>query len=49
MPAIILTLYQIANVKGLKLTKKRIKIFEYSKSKLAPSGVQGTHSTKEIE
>ena len=40
------------NVKGLKLTKKRIKLFEYFKSKLAPSGVlfaQETHSTKEIE
>ena len=40
------------NVKGLKSTKKRIKLFEYFKSKLAPSGVlfaQETHSTKEIE
>ena len=27
------------NVKGLKSTKKRIKLFEYFKSKLAPSGV----------
>ena len=27
------------NVKGFKLTKERIKLFEYSKSKLAPSGV----------
>ena len=40
------------NVKGLKSTKKGIKLFEYFKSKLAPSGVlfpQETHSTKEIE
>ena len=40
------------NVKGLKSTKKRLKLFEYCKSKLAPSGVlfaQETHSTKEIE
>ena len=40
------------NVKGLKLTKKRTKLFEYFTSKLAPSGiifVQETHSTKEIE
>ena len=40
------------NVKGLKSTKKRIKLLEYFKSKLAPSGVlfaQETHSTKEIE
>ena len=40
------------NVKGLKSSKKRIKLFEYFKSKLAPSGVlfaQETHSTKEIE
>ena len=40
------------NVKGLKLTKKRIELFEYFKSKLAPSVVlfaQETHSTKEIE
>ena len=34
------------NVKGLKLTRKRIKLFQYFQSKLAPSGVvfaQGTH------
>ena len=40
------------NVKGLKSTKKRIKLFEYFKSKLAPSGVlfaQETHSIMEIE
>ena len=40
------------NVKGLKSTKKRIKLFEYFKSKLAPSGplfAPETHSTKEIE
>ena len=40
------------NVKGLKSTKKQIKLFEYFKSKLAPSSVlfaQETHSTKEIE
>ena len=40
------------NVKGLKLTKKRIKLFEYFKSKLAASGVlfaQETHSVREIE
>ena len=37
------------NIKGLKWTKKRIKLFEYSKLKLAPSGAQETHSTKEIE
>ena len=37
------------NVKGLKPTKKLIKLIEYFKSKLAPSGVlfaQETHSTK---
>ena len=40
------------NVKGFKLTKKGIKLFEYFKPKLAPSGAlfaQETHSTKEIE
>ena len=40
------------NVKRLKSSKKRIKLFEYFKSKLAPSGVlfaQETHSTKEIK
>ena len=40
------------NLKGLKLTKKRIKLFEYFISKLAPSGVlfaQETHPAKEIE
>ena len=40
------------NVKGLKLTKKRIKLFEYFKSKLAPNGIlfaREIHSTKEIE
>ena len=40
------------NVKGLKLTKKRIKLFKYFKSKLAPSGVlfaQENHSIREIE
>ena len=40
------------SVKQLTLTKKRIKLFEYFKSKPAPRGVlfaQETHSTKEIE
>ena len=40
------------SVKRLTLTKKRIKLFEYFKSKPAPRGVlfaQETHSTKEIE
>ena len=40
------------NLKGLKLTKKRIKLFEYFILKLAPSGVlfaQETHPAKEIE
>ena len=40
------------NVKGLRSTKKRIKLIEYFKSKFAPSGVlfaQETHYTKEIE
>ena len=40
------------NVKGLKSSKKRIKLFEYFKSKPAPSGVlfaEETHSNKEIE
>ena len=40
------------NVKGLKSTKKRIKLFECFKSKFAPSDVifvQETHSNKEIE
>ena len=44
--------FMLNNVKGLKLTKKRIKLFEYFKSKLAPSDVlfaQETRSTKEIE
>ena len=27
------------NVEGLKFSKKRIKLFEYFQSKLAPSGV----------
>ena len=40
------------NVRGLKLTKKRIKSLEYFKSKLAFSSVlfaQDTRSTKEIK
>ena len=40
------------NVKGLKSAKKWIKLFEYFKSKLSPSGVlfaQEIHSTKDIE
>ena len=39
-------------VEGLKSAKKRIELFEYFKSKLAPSDVlfaQETHSAKEIE
>ena len=39
-------------VEGLKSAKKRIELFEYFKSKLAPSDVlfaQETHSPKEIE
>ena len=40
------------NVKSLKLTEKRVNLFEYFKSKLAPSGVlfaEETHSAKETE
>ena len=40
------------NVKGLRSTKKWIKLIEYFKSKFAPSDVlfaQETHYTKEIE
>ena len=50
MPAINFN-FTSTNVKGLKLTKKRIKLFEYFKPKLAPSNVllaQETHSIKEI-
>ena len=39
MPAINFN-YISNNVKGFKLTKKRIKLFEYFKSKLAPSAVR---------
>ena len=40
------------NAKGLKLIKKKIKLFEYCKSKLLPSGLlfaQETCLTKQIE
>ena len=40
------------NVKRIKSTKKRIKLFQYFKSKLAPSDAlfaQETHLAKEIE
>ena len=40
------------NVKGLQSCKKRAKLFEYFKSKLAPNGIlfaQETHSSRDIE
>ena len=50
MTLVKISLYCI--LKGLKLTKKRIKLFEYFRSKLSSSGIlfaQETHSAKEIE
>ena len=37
------------NVKGLKSTKKGIKLFEYFKSKLAPSGVYFAQETIQLK
>ena len=40
------------NIRGLQLNKKRLKVFEYFKRKLGPSGIlflQETHSSKDVE